>query len=98
MGGVGALSGVLEEPGPPEEGVEATLGVALLPVPVEDWTPGPSPPDSRDTVVIGPNLTSSANTRLDRYSMNFNPAPMVPAWVCMGDIIICKGTCDWFTL
>ena len=73
-------------------GVEAMVGVALLPE--ADWTPAPSPPDSRDTAVVRPNLTSNANTRLDKNSTNFNPVPIVVTWVCIGEIIIWRGICD----
>ena len=63
---------------------QTTMAVALPPAPEVDRTPAPSPPDSRDTEDAGPNLTSSANTRFERNSTNFKPAPMVAAWVCMG--------------
>ena len=82
------MTGVLDEPDFTGAGVEATMGVAPPLVPEADWTPAPSPPDTRDTAVDGPNLTSSANTRFDRNSTNFNPAPMVVAWVRIGEIII----------
>ena len=49
-------------------GGEATMGVALPPIPEVDWMPAPSPPDSRDTADAGPNLTSSANTHFERNS------------------------------
>ena len=66
----------------------------VVPPPEADWTPDPLPPDSRDTAFIGPNLTSNANTRLDKNSTNFNLAPIVAAWIHIGEIIICRGICD----
>ena len=87
------MSGILKESDfPGGAGVEAMVGVALPPE--ADWTPAPSPPDPRDTAVIEPNLTSNANTHLDKNSTNFSPASMVVAWVCIGEIIIWRGICN----
>ena len=95
MGGICAVNGVFEESCfSGGVGGEATMGVALPPIPEVDWTPAPSPPDSKDTADAGPNLTSSANTHFERNSTNFKPAPMVTAWVHMGSIMICRGICD----